>query len=66
MIIGSRKVEYHKAVILNRFADGTTIVSPKFHNIYISPSQFEADFISEAHSEKELDRFVKTAGKFRG
>ncbi|MDR2562932.1 MAG: glutamate-1-semialdehyde 2,1-aminomutase [Prevotellaceae bacterium] len=26
---------------------------------YISPSQFEANFISAAHSEKELERFVK-------
>jgi len=34
------------------------------NNFYISPSQFEANFISEAHDEKELNRFVKTAGKF--
>jgi glutamate-1-semialdehyde 2,1-aminomutase len=34
------------------------------HGFYISPSQFEANFISAAHSPKELDRFVATAGRF--
>lgn len=32
-------------------------------NIYISPSQFEANFISAAHSEKELDYFLKALKK---
>lgn len=31
---------------------------------YISPSQFEANFISAAHSAKELKRFVKAVEKF--
>ena len=35
------------------------------HHFYISPSQLEANFISEAHSEKELDRFIKIASKFK-
>jgi glutamate-1-semialdehyde 2,1-aminomutase len=35
------------------------------NGFYISPSQFEANFISVAHSRKELDRFVGIAGKFR-
>jgi glutamate-1-semialdehyde 2,1-aminomutase len=34
------------------------------HHFYISPSQFEADFISIAHSEKELERFVKAVKRF--
>lgn len=34
------------------------------NRIYISPSQFEASFISAAHSRKELDRFITIAGKF--
>ncbi len=36
------------------------------NKVYISPSQFEANFISEAHSEKELDRFIKIVSKFQG
>jgi glutamate-1-semialdehyde 2,1-aminomutase len=32
---------------------------------YISPSQFEASFISTAHNRKELDRFIRTASRFR-
>jgi glutamate-1-semialdehyde aminotransferase len=34
------------------------------NGFYISPSQFEANFISAAHSERELERFVKTVQKF--
>jgi len=34
------------------------------NNIYISPSQFEANFISYAHSEDDLTRFVDIAAKF--
>lgn len=35
------------------------------NNFYISPSQFEANFLSVAHSDKELDRFVKVVNKFK-
>ena len=31
LIIGGGKVGYHKAVILNRFTDSATVISPKFH-----------------------------------
>jgi glutamate-1-semialdehyde 2,1-aminomutase len=34
------------------------------NRFYLSPSQFEADFISAAHSEKDLERFVKLVMKF--
>jgi glutamate-1-semialdehyde 2,1-aminomutase len=34
------------------------------HRFYISPSQFEANFISAAHSRRELDRFAAAAGRF--
>ncbi|MDR1524710.1 MAG: hypothetical protein LBS79_05565, partial [Tannerella sp.] len=34
------------------------------NGFYISPSQFEANFISATHSRKELDRFVTVAGRF--
>ncbi|MDR1882673.1 MAG: glutamate-1-semialdehyde 2,1-aminomutase [Prevotella sp.] len=34
-------------------------------NFYISPSMFEASFISIAHDRKELDRFIETASKFQ-
>ena len=35
-----------------------------FHNmlnrgIYVSPSQFEGNFLSEAHSENDLERILK-------
>lgn len=35
------------------------------NHFYLSPSQFEANFISIAHTERELDRFVKTVNKFQ-
>lgn len=35
------------------------------NHFYISPSQFEANFISIAHTEKELDRFIKTVKNFQ-
>lgn len=31
VIIGGGKVGYHKAVILNRFTDKATVISPQFH-----------------------------------
>lgn len=31
--------------------------------IYVSPSQFEASFVSSAHSTKELERFTEAAAK---
>lgn len=34
------------------------------HGFYISPSQFEANFISAAHSEEELQRFVDIVSAF--
>ncbi|MDR1865281.1 MAG: glutamate-1-semialdehyde 2,1-aminomutase [Bacteroidales bacterium] len=34
------------------------------HNFYISPSQFEANFLSVAHTEKELERFTKAVKMF--
>ncbi|MDR2774548.1 MAG: glutamate-1-semialdehyde 2,1-aminomutase [Tannerella sp.] len=35
------------------------------NGFYISPSQFEANFISVSHSRKELDRFAEAVGGFR-
>jgi glutamate-1-semialdehyde 2,1-aminomutase len=34
------------------------------HRFYISPSPFEANFISVAHTQKELERFVKAVSNF--
>ncbi|MDR0865984.1 MAG: glutamate-1-semialdehyde 2,1-aminomutase [Candidatus Symbiothrix sp.] len=34
------------------------------NHFYVSPSQFEANFLSGAHSEKELKRFVKLVKNF--
>jgi glutamate-1-semialdehyde 2,1-aminomutase len=34
------------------------------NNIYISPSQFEANFISSAHSDNELKYFLDVVSKF--
>jgi glutamate-1-semialdehyde 2,1-aminomutase len=31
--------------------------------IYLAPSQFEAGFISTAHSEKDIEKTAKTAAK---
>jgi glutamate-1-semialdehyde 2,1-aminomutase len=33
-------------------------------NIYLSPSQFEADFLSSAHSAKDIERFIKALNEF--
>ena len=33
-------------------------------NIYLSPSQFEADFLSFAHSAKDIERFIKALNEF--
>jgi glutamate-1-semialdehyde 2,1-aminomutase len=30
-------------------------------NVYLAPSQFEAGFISLAHSEKDIEKTVKAA-----
>jgi glutamate-1-semialdehyde 2,1-aminomutase len=35
------------------------------NHFYISPSQFEANFISTAHSDRDLERFVELATKFK-
>jgi glutamate-1-semialdehyde 2,1-aminomutase len=35
------------------------------HHFYISPSQFETNFISEMHDKEELTRFVETVRKFK-
>jgi glutamate-1-semialdehyde 2,1-aminomutase len=32
--------------------------------IYLAPSQFEAGFVSAAHTEQDIDRTVKTAGQY--
>jgi glutamate-1-semialdehyde 2,1-aminomutase len=34
------------------------------NNIYISPSQFETNFLSAAHTEKELMKFIKAVKNF--
>ena len=36
------------------------------NNFYISPSQFEANFISIAHSDRELERFIKIISQYQG
>jgi len=35
------------------------------HKFYISPSQFEANFLSAAHGDSELNRFAETVRDFR-
>lgn len=35
------------------------------HGVYLSPSQFESNFISIQHTEEELDRVVELAREFR-
>lgn len=34
------------------------------NRFYVSPSPFEANFISVAHSDRELSRFIETVGRF--
>ena len=35
------------------------------HGVYLSPSQFESNFISIQHTEEELDRVIELAREFR-
>jgi glutamate-1-semialdehyde 2,1-aminomutase len=35
------------------------------HGFYISPSQFEANFVSIAHNDKELERFVEVVQRYK-
>ncbi len=35
------------------------------NGFYVSPSQFEANFVSAAHSEEELQRFVQKVAEYR-
>ena len=38
-----------------------------FNNgVYLSPSQFEADFISIQHTEEELDKVIELAREYKG
>jgi glutamate-1-semialdehyde 2,1-aminomutase len=58
---------------VNAFADAKNTDQERFgrffkymlaNNFYISPSQFEANFLSGTHSERELKRFVKLMKNF--
>ena len=44
---------------LDRFAEYHQAMSK--NGIYLSPSQFELNFISTAHTSEEIDRFIETA-----
>jgi glutamate-1-semialdehyde 2,1-aminomutase len=58
----ARSFEDVKKADLQRFA---RFFRYMFANkFYISPSQFEANFLSIAHTERELERFIKVAGAF--
>jgi glutamate-1-semialdehyde 2,1-aminomutase len=59
---------------VNSFADAKKADQNRFgmffrymlsHNIYISPSPFEANFLSSAHSERALGRFADLVKKFK-
>ncbi|MDR1738064.1 MAG: glutamate-1-semialdehyde 2,1-aminomutase [Candidatus Symbiothrix sp.] len=71
--IGSMFTVFFSEQTINSFEDVKATDQERFgaffrymlrNNFYISPSQFEANFISEAHSDEELARFVEVAGKF--
>jgi glutamate-1-semialdehyde 2,1-aminomutase len=34
------------------------------HGVYLAPSQFEAGFVSAAHSEQDIAQTVEAAGQF--
>jgi glutamate-1-semialdehyde 2,1-aminomutase len=59
---------------VNSFADAKKTDLSRFgmffrymlsHNVYISPSPFEANFLSSAHSERALGRFAELVRKFQ-
>ncbi|MDR3308528.1 MAG: glutamate-1-semialdehyde 2,1-aminomutase [Tannerella sp.] len=70
---GSMFTIFFSAYKVRSFADAKLCNQERFgrffrymlaHNIYISPSQFEANFISSAHSKRELSRFLNTVKDF--
>lgn len=72
--IGSMFALFFSEYEINSFEDVKKCNQQRFgqffrymlHNhFYISPSQFETNFISIAHSDKELDRFVELVAKFK-
>lgn len=71
--IGSMFTLFFTDKEVNSFADAKNTDQERFakffrymfaHNFYISPSQFEANFLSAAHSDKELKRFVDVVSRF--
>ncbi|MDR3246927.1 MAG: aspartate aminotransferase family protein, partial [Prevotellaceae bacterium] len=66
---------FFTAAEVNSFADAKQADPERFsrffkymlaNHFYISPSPFEANFLSSAHSETELARFLKLVKQFPG
>jgi glutamate-1-semialdehyde 2,1-aminomutase len=66
--IGSLFTLFFTKETVNSFADAKKADTNRFsrffkyllaNNFYVSPSQFEANFLSSAHTEKELNRFLQ-------
>ncbi|MDR3218883.1 MAG: glutamate-1-semialdehyde 2,1-aminomutase [Dysgonamonadaceae bacterium] len=72
---GSLFTLFFTAAEVNSFADAKQADPERFsrffkymlaHHFYLSPSPFEANFLSSAHSETELARFLKLVKNFPG
>jgi len=70
--IGSMFCGYFTEKPVHNLADAMTSDRPRFaeffhgmlaEGIYLAPSQFEAGFISTAHSSDDIDKTVKAAAK---
>jgi glutamate-1-semialdehyde 2,1-aminomutase len=71
--VGSMLCQYCTASEVNNFKSGITSDTEQyakyFHHmlnngIHLAPAQFEAMFISTAHTDKDLDRTIKAHGEF--
>jgi glutamate-1-semialdehyde 2,1-aminomutase len=71
--VGSMLTLFTSAGPVTRFEDAQACDAERYgglfrsllaDGIYIAPSQYEAMFVSSAHSEEEIDRTVEAAGRF--
>ena len=56
---GTRVTDYQSALTADTKRFGTYFREMLQRGIYLAPSQFEAGFVSIAHSEEDIDRTIE-------
>jgi glutamate-1-semialdehyde 2,1-aminomutase len=59
----ARVVDYTTALTADTRRFGTYFRAMLERGIYLAPSQFEAAFVSGAHTEEEIDRTIEANGE---